>query len=187
MDETIEKTVRMCLDGQPQMFRHLVDQFEGPLLRHLMTRLSNSTEVADAAQESFVRAYFSLGDLRNREAFFPWLLGIAERVAKETIRARSRRQAQTVDLDTVLHQTDSASDSPKVPDAALDKAIAELPDLQRQVILMRFFRGQSCAEISDQLDVRLGTVTSRLSRAYALLRDALANHFSHDLDEEIKL
>jgi RNA polymerase sigma factor (sigma-70 family) len=58
-------------------------------------------------------------------------------------------------------------------DRDLGPAVAELPELYRQVILLRFYGNQSCAEISANLGVSLGTVTSRLSRAYLLLRKSL--------------
>ena len=61
-------------------------------------------------------------------------------------------------------------------DPELSQAVAELPEAYKQVILMRFYGGQSCAEIGRNLGVSLGTVTSRLSRAYALLREALRTH-----------
>ncbi len=53
----------------------------------------------------------------------------------------------------------------------MTEAVARLPDTYREVILLRFYGGQSCAEISRDLGVPLGTVTKRLSRAYALLRE----------------
>ena len=62
------------------------------------------------------------------------------------------------------------------PGPELSQAVAELPEAYRQVILLRFYGGQSCAEIGRNLGVSLGTVTSRLSRAYALLREALRTH-----------
>jgi RNA polymerase sigma-70 factor (ECF subfamily) len=53
------------------------------------------------------------------------------------------------------------------------EAVARLPDVYREVIVLRFYNGRSCAEISRDLNVPLGTVTKRLSRAYALLREHL--------------
>ena len=68
--------------------------------------------------------------------------------------------------EMVLDHADSA-------DTAVMQAVAELPDVYRQVVLLRYYRGLSCAEASSALGVPLGTVTKRLSRAYALLRKAL--------------
>ena len=126
-------------------------------------------EAAEAAQETFVRAYFALGKLNRPEAFFSWLLGIADRVAKEAARARSRRK-------NVALRDDVAEPPPQRDDSAteqLSSAVAGLPELYRQVVLLRYYADMSCADISRHLHVPVGTVTKRLSRAYALLRQTL--------------
>jgi RNA polymerase sigma-70 factor, ECF subfamily len=158
------------------VFRHLVMRYEAPLIKHLVRRLGDENDAVEAAQETMVRAYFALPKLRNAESFFPWLLGIADRVAQEMRRTR-QRHPRSLDLEAVSALTESelpvhASHS----DPELSRAVAELPEPQKQVILMRFYGGQSCAEISRNLRVSLGTVTSRLSRAYAVLREALRTH-----------
>ena len=53
---------------------------------YLAGKLGNMTAVEEAAQETFVRAYFGLSELKKRESFYAWLLGIANRVAKEQLR-----------------------------------------------------------------------------------------------------
>jgi RNA polymerase sigma-70 factor (ECF subfamily) len=117
-----------------------------------------------------VRAYFALSDLRKPASFFSWLLGIADRVAKETRRAAGRRR--TVEWE-LLEPAEPADKQDACTDTAVTAAVAKLPDTYREVIVLRFYGGQSCAEISRDLDVPLGTVTKRLSRAYALLREHL--------------
>jgi RNA polymerase sigma-70 factor (ECF subfamily) len=175
-----EQCVRSCLDGHPEAFRHLVDRWESPLWRHLRARLGNAEEATEAAQETFVRAYFGLGELRKPEAFFAWLLGIADRVAKETRRTAGLRP--TVGLE----QFDPAEPADKQDtrtDTAVAEAVARLPDVYRAVIMLRFYGGRSCAEISRDLDIPLGTVTKRLSRAYTLLREHLGPTFPSWEDE----
>jgi DNA-directed RNA polymerase specialized sigma24 family protein len=61
-----------------------------------------------------------------------------------------------------------------VPASAMD-AIAALPEPYRQVILRRYYGDLSCAQVAEGLAVPLGTVTKRLSRAYAMLRVSLGN------------
>ena len=168
-----EEYVRLCLGGRPEMFRHLVVRYESALIKHLTGRLRDPNEAAEAAQESIVRSYFALSRLKKAGSFFPWLLGIADRVAREVRRAH-RRRPTLLDLDSgsALAQSDlSGHDTQSGPE--LSQALADLPEAYRQVILMRFYGGQSCAEISRNLGVSVGTVTSRLSRAYVLLRTAL--------------
>jgi RNA polymerase sigma-70 factor, ECF subfamily len=158
------------------MFRHLVMRYEGPLIKHLVRRLGDENEAVEAAQETMVRAYFTLPKLKKAESFFPWLLGIADRVAQEMRRAR-RRHPTSLDIEAIsaLTETDLLVQDSHL-DPELCQAVAELPQPYRQVILMRFYGGQSCAEISLNLGVSLGTVTSRLSRAYAVLREVLRTH-----------
>ena len=169
MRPTDEECVRRCLDDQPDAFRHLVRRHEGALIRYLAARLGDRSEAAEAAQETFVRAYFALDKLKKPEAFFSWLLGIAGRVAKEEARACRRRRE-------VAFSGDVAEPAPEQADSAagpLAQAVARLPELYREVVLLRYHAGMSCAEISRHLDAPLGTVTKRLSRAYALLRESL--------------
>jgi RNA polymerase sigma-70 factor (ECF subfamily) len=163
------------------MFRHLVTRYESALIKHLAGRLGHGEEAAEAAQEAMTRAYFGLSKLKKAGSFFPWLLGIADRVAREISRARRHRPA-SLDFEAasklaepVLRVHDRFSDQ------ELSQAVAELPEPYKQVILMRFYGGQSCVEISANLEVSLGTVTSRLSRAYAVLREALRTH-EHDAE-----
>ncbi len=169
-----EQCVRSCLDGQPAAFRHLVERYQSPLTRCLYARLGNAEEATEAAQETFVRAYFALSELREPASFFSWLLGIADRVAKETRRAARRRR--TVDWEQ-LKSAEPADEQDKCTDTSVTEAVARLPDMYRQVIVLRFYSGRSCPEISRDLDVPLGTVTKRLSRAYSLLRERLGPKF----------
>lgn len=169
-----EECVRSCLDGQPAAFRHLVERYQSPLRRCLYARLGNAEDATEAAQETFVRAYFALSELRKPASFFSWLLGIADRVAKETRRAAGRRQ--TVDWEQ-LEPAELADKQDQCTDTSVTEAVDKLPDVYREVIVLRFYGGQSCVEISRDLDVPLGTVTKRLSRAYTLLREHLGPMF----------
>ncbi len=69
MSQADEQCVRSCLDGNPGAYRHLIERYELPLRRYLCARLGNAGEAMEAAQETFVRAYFGLGELRKPGAF----------------------------------------------------------------------------------------------------------------------
>lgn len=165
MSQTDAECVRLCLNGHPEAFGDLVQRYQAPLIRYLTGRRGNEEEAVEAAQETVVRAYCTLRKLKKHEAFRCWLLGIAGRVAKETQRARSRR--------FVSLRSEPAADADHRPDRALDQAVAGLPEIYRQVVLLRYYGGLSCAEVGHELGVPVGTVTMRLSRAYGLLRECL--------------
>lgn len=165
-----EQCVRACLDDQPAAFRELVERYQAPLARYLFGRLGRAGDAAEIAQEAFVQAYFALRELRKPEAFLAWLFGIADRVVKEVDRAARRRR--TVDLRPI-DPAEPASQRQTPAEDSIAEALARLPDTYREVIVLRYYGGHSCAEIGRDLGVPLGTVTKRLSRAYALLREQL--------------
>jgi RNA polymerase sigma-70 factor, ECF subfamily len=171
-DERLEPSdadyVASSRNGHPEEFQLLVQRYQRPLFAYLTSRLRNSHEAEEAAQESFVRAFMSLEKLRKPESFYAWLMGIAGRVLKEQFRATERRQREAATAETLL-----AEDAGHAPEYPLEEAIAALPESNRQVILLRFYEGHSCQEIATRLGMPLGTVTKTLSRAYALLRQEL--------------
>jgi RNA polymerase sigma-70 factor (ECF subfamily) len=80
-----------------------------------------------------------------------------------------RNAKQSADMDCLAQQ---APEERKV-DWELEKAIADLSDSYREIVLLRFYADQSCSQIAEQLNMPIGTITKRLSRAYAKLRQLL--------------
>jgi RNA polymerase sigma-70 factor (ECF subfamily) len=151
-----------------------VRRYQPVLLAHLAGKLAHRgagvrDRAEEAAQETFVRAYFKMDKLKKPESFFPWLLGIADNVAKEQQRAEQIRRKR----ESVRAFCEETPEPELSQDYALEAAIAGLPEAYREVILLRYYGGLSCSGIAGQLDTPLGTVTKTLSRAYALLRDTL--------------
>jgi RNA polymerase sigma factor (sigma-70 family) len=167
MTENDQFYIEQCLDGRPDEFRHLIRRYQTALTAYLTSKLGNKTNAEEAAQETFVRAYFGLKDLKKRESFPSWLLGIASRVAKEQLRNRN----QIVDTDLLAEQQNREQKAGD--DFELQKAFAQLPDSYREIILLRFYANQSCQQIAGNLNMPLGTVTKTLSRAYSELRRLL--------------
>jgi RNA polymerase sigma-70 factor (ECF subfamily) len=160
------------LDGHPDDFRYLVRRYQAVLLAHLTGKLGSRNRADEAAQEAFVRAYFNMCKLKKPDSFFPWLLGIADRVAKEH-RREEQIQHQREIVRSISEETPRTELS---QDYALEAAIAELPEAYREVVLLRYYGQHSCNQIAERLDMPLGTVTKTLSRAYAMLRSSLQQH-----------
>ena len=169
MSETDKYYIERCLDGHPDDFRYIVRRYQAVLLAHLAGKLGNRDKAEEAAQESLVRAYFNMSKLRRPGSFFSWLLGIADRVAKEHQRKEMLHQQREV-----IRSFSQEAASPELSqDYGLEAAIAELPESYRRVVLLRYYGDRSCSQVAEQLDMPLGTVTKTLSRAYAMLRNAL--------------
>jgi RNA polymerase sigma-70 factor (ECF subfamily) len=169
MAESDKYYVEQCLDGHPDEFRYFVRRYQAALMAYLTGKLSNKYSAEEAAQETFVRAYFGLSELKKPESFYSWLLGIAERVVKEQLRSIKR----FTKVDCLEQQQDPGKRIEN--DLRLEKAIAQLPDSYREIILLRFYADLSCLEIAGKLDMPIGTVTKTLSRAYVKLRISLGD------------
>jgi RNA polymerase sigma-70 factor (ECF subfamily) len=177
MSETDKSTQNMadkyyierCLDGHPDDFRYLVRRYQAVLLAHLAGKLGSKDKAEEAAQESFVRAYFKMDKLQKPDLFYSWLLGIADNVAKEHQRNEQIRRQR----EAVRSFSQEAPQPELSQDFALEAAIAELDEPYRKMILLRYYGQHSCNKIAEQLDMPLGTVTKTLSRAYAMLRSSL--------------
>jgi RNA polymerase sigma-70 factor, ECF subfamily len=159
--------LKRCLDGHPDEYRFLIGRYKSVLMAHLTGKLGNRSLAEEAAQETFVRAYFGLPRLKKRKSFYPWLLGIGNRVAQEQLRAAKK----FTNGDCVEHQEarpEINSDRPE-----LEHAIAQLSDSNREVVLLKYYADHSCSQISEKLDIPIASVTKRLSRAYSQLRQLL--------------
>jgi RNA polymerase sigma-70 factor (ECF subfamily) len=155
------------LNGHPEAYGQLVQRYQDPLRSYLAARLGDAERTEEAAQETFVRAFFALGKLKATGSFFSWLLGIASRVAKEQRRSERRQRLVIGRFARSLALPETSIDGD------LRQAVANLPQPYAEVILLRYYGGVSCAEVAQQLGVPVGTVTKRLSRAYAMLRESL--------------
>jgi len=169
MSETDKYYIERCLDGHPDDFRHLVRRYQSVLLANLAGKLGDKDRAEEAAQETLVRAYFNMNKLKKPDSFFSWLLGIADHVAKEQLRKEQIRNKR----DAIHSFSEEAPSAELSQDYALEKAISELPESYRKIILLRYYGQHSCKEIAGQLNMPLGTVTKQLSRAYAMLRLSL--------------
>jgi RNA polymerase sigma factor (sigma-70 family) len=166
MAESDQYYIEQSLNGHPDEFRGLVQRYQPALSAYLAGKLCNRSLVEEVAQETFVRAYFGLSDLKKRESFYSWLLGIASRVAKEQLRYRE----QPADPESLARESENQKET---EDHELAQAIAELPDHYREIILLKFYACRSCMQIAEQMNMPIGTVTKQLSRAYAILRQMI--------------
>lgn len=175
MSENDQFIIRQCLDGRPDEFRHLIRRYQSGIIAFLAGKLKDRNLVDEAAQETFVRAYFNLSTLRSPDKFHSWLIGIADRVAKEHLRDRKKTVGFGNIKDTPCQDTIESTDY------EVEEAVGMLDEPYRQVVMLRFYSGQSCQQIAETIDVPVGTVTKQLSRAYEKLRSLLED--KKDLNE----
>jgi RNA polymerase sigma-70 factor (ECF subfamily) len=146
-------------------------------LRGMLNPVGRGAMVEDLAQETFLRAFRALPRFEGEVSRLrPWLLTIATRLALNELQ---RRRVASTDVDTVCeHWAAGGHGDPDrqahLVGRAVQRAIADLPDAFRAAFLLREVHGLDYAEIAAVLRIDVGTVKSRMSRARARLRSALA-------------
>ncbi|MDX6528775.1 MAG: hypothetical protein QOH41_1065 [Blastocatellia bacterium] len=148
----------------------------------ILTR--DQTAAEDLVQETYLRAVRAFGQLTPNSNLKGWLFVIMRNAWLNQLR-HTRSGPRFVELDDeemgFVHQNDRASEDPhvvylrKVEREQIRVAIADLPELYREIIVLRDLEGFSYQEIATLLECPAGTVMSRLGRARAKLRRALAS------------
>lgn len=182
---TDEQLVQRAQKGSPEEFEELARRYAARL--HAFCRRSGATqeEALDLAQETLVRAYQGLPRFRAGAQFAPWLLGIAAKVCADLFRKERRMGAAMLDPSAsqeVLSGLPAVSEPGPKPgerleaeemNAAVQKAVAALPERYRQVVILRFGQEMSCRQIGDALRITQAAAAKRLARALEMLRPKL--------------
>ena len=163
--------IRRCSKKDVTALGILVERYEQPLRAVLQARRIRYDFLDDVIQDAFLRAFAAAGRKSQDHPVFPWLVGIAVRVAWEFGR-RCRDSAGKVE-NSSMTQVPAAECGSQDCDGALLSAVEGLPEPFRTTLMLRYFGEFSCVQIAEQMSAPLGTVTKRISRALQLLRDAL--------------
>ena len=181
-DETAA-LVRRAQDGELTAFNALVLRHQDALYGLALRFLGDRESAEDATQEAFIRAYRSIDSFRG-ERFRSWLFTIVANLARDELRRRGRRPQRSLDEardDPERPSIDPPDRGPSPEDealrgdlrAVLERALLELPEEWRLVVVLSDVHGLSYEEVAEVIEAPLGTVKSRLSRARGRLRDLL--------------
>lgn len=162
--------------GDREAFGILVERHRRTVFILALQRGYDHSLAEDVAQEAFLKAYQNLEHLSDPGAFARWLYGIAHNVIADHARKRSRRK-ELSGLEYAPEPAD-AQDAPQHLAHAerrrqVFRALDELNEEQRLVILLRYIEGLSPREIAERLAEPRGTIRSRLHHALSYLQAAL--------------
>lgn len=178
---TDAEVVRKCLRGDGEIFGVLVRKYQADVFRLCLWMVKNEEDAKDLASEAFVRAFERIRLYDRSRSFKTWLLKLASNMSIDFLRRRKsvlERYADPEQLETVRSPQAIAPDILIREECKQEvrDALQNLPDLYREVLVLRFFENLSYAEIAEMLKVPRGTVATLLFRAKALLRQRMVGN-----------
>ncbi|HEU0030875.1 MAG TPA: sigma-70 family RNA polymerase sigma factor [Kofleriaceae bacterium] len=173
--ELDDLTLRRAQQGERAALDRLVERYH-PMVHALVWRMAcarGETHVADLVQDAMVRVLQSLHrfDLAGPARLSTWMLTIATRVVLD-----DRRRAPPPDarLEPAACIDPAVAVADRELGVAIARAVLALPEPQRIAFVLREYHDLDYSEIAEALEVDVGTIKSRLSRARVAVRDALA-------------
>ncbi|MDQ0220152.1 RNA polymerase sigma factor SigW [Peribacillus cavernae] len=186
MEEIIKKRIKQVLKGDQNAFGEIVELYKDKVFQVCFRMLGNRHEAEDMAQEAFVRAYVNIQSFHINMKFSTWLYRIATNLCIDRIRKKKPdfyldaevagteglNMYSQVAADTVLPEDELESLELQ---ETIQAEILKLPEKYRSPIVLKYIEELSLKEISEILDLPVGTVKTRIHRG----REALRNQLRH--------
>jgi len=185
--ESEAEHIRRILEGEKDLFHELIRPCERGIFFLLLSLLKNETEAEDAAQETVIKVYLNLKNFRGDSQFRTWVLSIARNEGLGRLRRQTSRREDSLEADTEEQNGDFTpailTSWREIPTDALEKkelaailraGIESLPEIYRNIILLRDIEEMDIRETAATLGISEGAVKVRLHRARAMLQRRLA-------------
>jgi RNA polymerase sigma-70 factor, ECF subfamily len=187
--------VAASLDGDNEAFGKLVERYQRRVYALAFGILRNREDAWDVAQEAFVKAYKNLSTFEGNSAFYTWLYRITYNLSLDHVRAKHRRDVHAEGERRLRSDGINSEDDPKVehPSEAVDRkelaevvqrAMTQLSEKHRAIIVLREIEGLSYEEMAEVLKISKGTVMSRLFHARKNLQALLKPYLEKGEDVE---
>ena len=177
--------IRRAKQGDMLAFEELILKHEKIVYNVALRMMNHSEDARDISQEVFLKAYRSLSNFDERSAFSTWLYRITHNTCIDEM--RKRKGKQTYSLEEELESEDGSmqrqiADEGDTPEESLLreekkgeilKALDTLSEEHKAAIILRDVKGLSYEEIAEILELSLGTVKSRISRARNQLKNEI--------------
>ena len=183
---TEPEIIARVLAGERNLFHDLIRPYERMVYLTAISILKDETEAEETAQEAMISAYRHLGSFRAEAKFSTWLVTITVNAARQKLRKAKRATMESIDERLESAEGDFTpaflTDWREVPLAALERgelrdairaAVAELPEIYREVFTLRDVEEFDVAETATALGVSENVVKVRLHRARMLMQKRL--------------
>ena len=182
--------VEQCRRGDPAAMERLILKYQNRIYNVILKICANPDDAAELTQDTFVKIIENIDRFERRSGFYTWTFRIAVNLTLNYCQRSAKHGFSSLDAENDEHSqqakaqlkgflSDDSSPDPAVVAQNKElcrivaKTLMEMDDAQRTVLVLRDIEGMNYAEIAKVLDIELGTVKSRLSRARSNLRELL--------------
>lgn len=192
-EDNLKVVNSILIDGNKSTFSILEKKYSKIIASLIRKMIKDEDDVADLTQETFIKAFNALPTYKSEYSFSSWIFRIASNGCIDFLR---KKRFPTISLNKPMDSGDDdlyidIEDTDTTPDIRLinderkniiAEAVEALPDNYKRIIKMRHFEELDYGEISEKLDIPLGTVKANLFRARKILMISLKKH-SHILTD----
>ncbi|BCB02031.1 RNA polymerase sigma factor SigW [Bacillus sp. KH172YL63] len=184
MEALVKKRIKQVLKGDQNAFAELVELYKDKVFQICYRMLGNRHEAEDIAQEAFIRAFVNIETFNQKRKFSTWLFRIATNLCIDRIRKKKPDyflDAEVAGTEGLTMYSQVAADVQLPEDEVenmelqetIQMEISKLPEKYRSVIVLKYIEELPLQEISEILDLPLGTVKTRVHRGREALRKQL--------------
>jgi RNA polymerase sigma-70 factor (ECF subfamily) len=177
--------VQETLEGNQLSFQLLIERYQERIFGLVRHYTRSAVEVEDIVQDTFIKAFRKLSTFQHQSSFSTWLYRIAVNTSLDFLKRAGRNPVQAVEDPETLSPSIESGQTQVIlpPDSRMEReevarvtheTLEELPEIFRTVLVLREFEDLSYQEMADLLGLSIGTVESRLFRARARFKEALA-------------
>ena len=188
IDDTV--LVQQCRQGDSAATERLILKYQNRIYNAILRICANPDDAAELTQDTFVKVIENIDKFEGRSSFYTWAfrigvnltLNYCQRSVKLGLKSLDAEDNEDDDKDRGVLKEFLTDDSLPDPAVVIEnkelcriviKALMKLDDAQRAVVVLRDIEGMNYAQIAETLDIELGTVRSRLSRARTNLREIM--------------
>ena len=172
---TDEELAALVQGNNQEAFGVLMDRYQAKLLRYGRRFLAQDEYIVDIVQDVFIKTYQNIQSFDATRKFSPWIYRIAHNAFANELRRKSRDKVVYVDLDMLVahpsYEFDPGADEERAQmQTLIDTGLDALSPSYKEIIVLYYIEDLSYQEISDILQVPIGTVGVRLRRAREALK-----------------
>ena len=172
-----QQVILRVKNGDHGAFRILVERYMRHAYNIAYGFVNNHTDAEDIAQESFVRVYEAINGFRGDSNFNTWLYRIVTNLSLNKLRQKKAIRSQSIDMmnEVMLPCAVMPEDGSRAEiQQNLERALHELPTLQRAVVILRHINGLSTKQVSSILRCSEGTVKTHLHRGLKKMKEKVS-------------